>query len=72
MWNDDDMLIAIIASHFSTGKSAHGRDVLDAGVIDQDVAGAGLLDQRPALAADRHVGLDVARVCPGFLSDFSG
>ena len=37
VWNADDRLIAMIASHFSIGKSSIWRDVLDAGVVDQHV-----------------------------------
>ena len=36
-WNADDRLMAMMASHFSIGKFLDRRDVLDAGIVDQDV-----------------------------------
>ena len=42
------------------------RDVLDAGIVDQDIAGAGLFDQRAAVVALGHVGPDVADLDPVF------
>ena len=36
-WKGAVRLMAMIASHFSGGKSSIGRDMLDAGVVDEDV-----------------------------------
>ena len=43
VWNEDDRLIAMTASHFSIGKSSIVGDVLDAGIVDQDVERAEVL-----------------------------
>ena len=55
--------MAMIASHFSTGNSSTRRDVLDAGIIDEDVDAPErlrrLLDQRAAFVRLRHVGADI-------------
>ena len=39
-WNAADRLIAMTASQRSSGKVVDRRDVLDAGVVDQDVDAA--------------------------------
>jgi hypothetical protein len=36
-WNADDRLMATIASHFRLRELLDRRDVLDAGVVDDDV-----------------------------------
>ena len=63
VWKADDRLMAMIASHFSIGNVLHRRDMLDAGIVDQDVDRAECLcrlyHQRPALGRLRHVSLDV-------------
>ena len=59
-WNADDRLMAMIASHFSGGKVLDRRDMLDAGIVDQDVDGAegllGLPDHGDDLVGLGHVG----------------
>ena len=41
-------------------KLLDGRDMLDAGIVHQDIAATGFPDQRTALGRLRHVGGDVA------------
>ena len=55
-WNAADRLIAMIASHFSIGKFLDRRDVLDAGIVDQDVD-----RRRSLLGVVHHVG-DLGRL----------
>jgi hypothetical protein len=56
VWKAEDRLIAMIRSHWSVGKVSMGADVLDARVVHEDVAGARLCDERPAVVALGHVG----------------
>jgi hypothetical protein len=46
--------------------------MLDPGIVDQDIAGPGLFDQRAAFVALGHVGLDVTRGDAGLLRDVGG
>jgi hypothetical protein len=76
VWKAELRLIAMIWSHFSDGKLLDRRDVLDAGVVHQDVDAAHrrlrLLDQRAAVRALRHVGGDIDRPHVVFLRDAAG
>ena len=65
-WNAAERLIAITASHLSSGKLLDRRDVLDAGVVHQDVHAAQLArrlgDHPRDLDGLRHVGGAVGRL----------
>ncbi len=65
VWKAEDRLIAMIASHFSGGKSSTGDDMLDAGIVDEDVRPAELigaaLHHRFDLGRLGHVGAVVDR-----------
>ena len=72
-WNALERLMAMMASHFSGGKSSTARHVLDAGVVHQDVDAAelrrGVLHHVLDLGRLAHVGavighLDAQRRAP--------
>ena len=73
VWKAEVRLIATIWSHLRGRELGHRRHVLDAGVVDQDVDPAErvvrLGDQRPALLALGHVGLDVDDADPVLAGD---
>ena len=60
VWKADERLIAMIASHFSGGKSSTGETMLDAGVVHENVDGPesllGLPNHRDDLVGLGHVG----------------
>ena len=45
--------------------------MLNAGIVDQNIAGTGLPDQIPAFRAFGHIGLDIACAHPCFRGDLS-
>ena len=67
-WNAAERLIAITASHRSSGKLVDGGDVLDAGVVHEDVHAAKLTrrlrDHRRDFGGLRHVGGAVGGLHP--------
>ncbi len=54
------------------GKLLDRRDVLNAGIVDEDIADPGLFDQRAAFVGLGHVRLDIARLRAGLLGDAGG